>query len=175
MILTHLERLTKRGWWTIGSQPAVDGVSSSDEVLGWGPRSGYVFQKGFVEFFCTKDDVKAIERRVEERGKGWVHWFAGNFEGECRGNVPEGGRNAVTWGVFPGQEIVQTTIIEKESFLSWKEEAFSIWSDWASHYRPGSDDRKLLEGVRDERWLVSILHHDYKDTEALWTFLLDEP
>lgn len=35
-----------------------------------------MFQKGFVEFFCDKDDVEAIERRVEERGKGWVHWFA---------------------------------------------------------------------------------------------------
>lgn len=26
----------------------------------------------------------------------------------------------MTWGVFPAQEVVQTTIIEKESFLSWK-------------------------------------------------------
>jgi hypothetical protein len=26
----------------------------------------------------------------------------------------------VTWGVFPGQEVVQTTIIERESFLTWK-------------------------------------------------------
>lgn len=26
----------------------------------------------------------------------------------------------MTWGVFPGQEIAQTTIIDKESFLSWK-------------------------------------------------------
>jgi methylenetetrahydrofolate reductase (NADPH) len=29
-------------------------------------------------------------------------------------------RNAVTWGVFPGQEIIQSTIIEEESFLTWK-------------------------------------------------------
>lgn len=78
MILAHLEQLTKRGWWTVGSQPAVDGVSSTDETLGWGPRAGYVFQKGFVEFFCDEEDVEAIEKRVEERGKGWVHWFAGN-------------------------------------------------------------------------------------------------
>jgi methylenetetrahydrofolate reductase (NADPH) len=42
------------------------------------------------------------------------------IQGECRSNVPEDGRNAVTWGVFPGQEIAQTTIIEKESFLTWK-------------------------------------------------------
>lgn len=28
--------------------------------------------------------------------------------------------NAVTWAVFPGQEIVQSTIIEEVSFLAWK-------------------------------------------------------
>ncbi|TFK42391.1 methylenetetrahydrofolate reductase-domain-containing protein [Crucibulum laeve] len=174
MILPHLEKLTKKGWWTVGSQPAVDGASSSDPVVGWGPRSGYVFQKGFVEFFCPKEDLNAIERRVEEKGNGWVHWFAGSDKGECRSNVPKDGRNAVTWGVFPGQEIAQTTIIEKESFLSWKEEAFSIWSEWASFYRPDSEQRKLLEDVRDQRWLVSIVHHDYKDPQALWTFLFDD-
>ncbi|KAF9469309.1 methylenetetrahydrofolate reductase-domain-containing protein [Collybia nuda] len=173
MILTHLERLTKRGWWTVGSQPAVDAVSSSDKVVGWGPRAGYVFQKGFVEFFCEEADVNAIERRVEQRGNGWVHWFAGDNKGECRGNVPENERNAVTWGVFPGQEIAQTTIIEKESFLSWKDEAFSIWSDWASFYRPDSEERNVLESVKNKRWLVSIVHHDYKDPQALWSFLFD--
>ncbi|EDR14910.1 uncharacterized protein LACBIDRAFT_244474 [Laccaria bicolor S238N-H82] len=175
MILPHLERLTRRSWWTVGSQPAVDGVSSGDKVVGWGPRGGYVFQKGFVEFFCEEKDMDVIERRVERNGHGWVHYFAGNYkaDGECRSNVPEGGRNAVTWGVFPGQEIAQTTIIEKESFLTWKDEAFSIWSEWASFYRPGSEERKLLEGVRNERWLVSIVHHDYKDPQALWTFLFD--
>ncbi|KAF8891252.1 methylenetetrahydrofolate reductase-domain-containing protein [Infundibulicybe gibba] len=173
-ILPYLEKLTHRNWWTVGSQPAVDGASSADEVFGWGPRAGYVFQKGFVEFFCGKDEIDEIEKRVVERGRGWVHWFAANHEGECRTNVPEDGRNAVTWGVFPGQEIAQTTIIEAESFLSWKEEAFSIWSDWASFYRPGSEVRLLLESVRDERWLVSIVHHDYRDPQALWMFLFDE-
>lgn len=54
-----------------------------------------------------------------------------------------------------------------------QEEAFSIWSDWALCYRPGSEERKTLESVRDERWLVSIVHHDYKDKEALWNFLFD--
>ena len=28
-------------------------------------------------------------------------------------------RNAVTWGVYPGQEIIQSTIIEEESFLRY--------------------------------------------------------
>ena len=76
--MPHLQRLTKRGWWTVGSQPAVDGASSSDDVFGWGPRSGFVFQKGFVEFFCNEDDIDVIEEQIEKKGKGWMHWFAAN-------------------------------------------------------------------------------------------------
>ncbi|KAI0672842.1 methylenetetrahydrofolate reduct [Trametes maxima] len=170
-ILPNLEKLTRRGWWTVGSQPAVNGVPSTDEVVGWGPRGGYVYQKCFVEFFVEQKDVGRIVEKVEEEGGGWVDYFAGNVQGEILTNVPEGGRNAVTWGVFPGQEIAQTTIIEKESFLSWKDEAFSIWTEWASFYRPGSQERTLLEGVRDQRWLVTLIHHDFMDSSALWTFL----
>jgi methylenetetrahydrofolate reductase (NADPH) len=141
-ILPQLEELTKKSWWTVGSQPAVNGVSSSDATVGWGPKGGYVFQKGFVEFFCEEVDVESLEKRIEERGKGMVHYFSGNHkvgfaldanvrsigelmywhnrQGEFRTNVPEDARNPVTWGVFPGQEIIQTTIIEHESFLNWK-------------------------------------------------------
>jgi methylenetetrahydrofolate reductase (NADPH) len=103
-------------------------------------------------------------------------------------------RNAVTWGVFPGQEIIQSTIIEQESFLTWKvrvpdffpsfdpgrlngfsqDEAFSIWRDWASQFPPGSQERELLERIRDTRWLVNVTHHDYKSPEALWSFLFED-
>ena len=92
-------------------------------------------------------------------------------QGECLTNVPDDGRNAVTWGVFPGQEVAQSTIIEKESFLAWKEEAFSIWGEWASYYPPGSPERELLDAVKRKRWLVSIIHHDYQNTDSLWTFM----
>ncbi|CCL99999.1 uncharacterized protein FIBRA_02024 [Fibroporia radiculosa] len=173
IIIQHLERLTRKGWWTVGSQPAINGASSSDEIVGWGPRGGYVYQKPFVEFFADAADLKKIEKKVEEEGYGWVDYFAGNVQGECRTNVPEGGRNAVTWGVFPGQEVTQSTIIERESFLSWKDEAFSIWAEWASFYPPNSQERILLERIRNERWLISIVHHDYMKPSALWTFLVD--
>ncbi|KAH8826908.1 methylenetetrahydrofolate reductase-domain-containing protein [Flagelloscypha sp. PMI_526] len=174
MILPYLEQLTQRGWWTVGSQPAIDGASSADDVVGWGPKAGYVFQKGFVEFFCDESDVNRIQKAALEKGNGMVQWFAGTAQGEVRGNVPDGGRNAVTWGIFPGQEVIQTTIIEKQSFIAWKDEAFSIWTDWSSFYPPQTPQRLLLEGVRNERWLVSVVHHNYKDSAALWTFLLQD-
>lgn len=80
MIIRHLERLTEKGWWTVGSQPAIDGASSSDEILGWGPKGGYVYQKCFVEFFVERDVVEAIEKKVRERGQGWVDYFVGNLD-----------------------------------------------------------------------------------------------
>ncbi|KIL69922.1 hypothetical protein M378DRAFT_69203 [Amanita muscaria Koide BX008] len=169
-ILLNLEQLTRKSWWTVGSQPAIDSASSSDPIVGWGPRGGYVFQKSFVEFFCDEEDVNEIKKQAQLKGEQ-VHWLASNNQGEFRTNVADDSRNAVTWGIFPGQEVVQTTIIEPESFLSWKEEAFSIWSDWASFYPPQSEARSLLEQVRDQRWLISIVHHDYKNSGALWNFL----
>ena len=80
LILPHLETLTNKGWWTVGSQPAVDGASSSDEVVGWGPVGGYVFQKPFVEFFAELDDVKRIERQIVADGTDMVHFYAGNYQ-----------------------------------------------------------------------------------------------
>ncbi|KIM55040.1 hypothetical protein SCLCIDRAFT_135459 [Scleroderma citrinum Foug A] len=170
-ILPQLKALTTKGLWTVCSQPAVDSVESTDEAFGWGPRGGYVSQKAFVEFFAEEDAVDAIEKNIKLKGDGLVHYFAANILGDLRTNVPEDARNAVTWGVFPGKEIVQTTIIERESFLTWKEEAFSIWAEWASFYPPGSNKRTSLDTVRKSRWLMSILHHDFKNSRALWDLI----
>lgn len=78
-ILRHLERLTEKGWWTVGSQPAINGARSDDEIVGWGPAGGYVYQKCFVEFFAEPEDVTRIERKVREHGGGWVDYFSGNL------------------------------------------------------------------------------------------------
>jgi len=50
------------------------------------------------------------------------------MQGDLRTSMDDDEMNAVTWGVFPGQEIVQTTIIERESFLAWKVYASSSHS-----------------------------------------------
>ena len=80
IILPQLEKLTKRGWWTVGSQPAADGAKSTDPVFGWGPPGGYVYQKAFVEFFAPEIDVERIISKVESEGKGWLDYFAINLE-----------------------------------------------------------------------------------------------
>lgn len=79
MILPQLLEMTSKGWWTVGSQPAVDSAPSSDEVVGWGPPGGYVFQKAFVEFFCDEETLHKLAWKIKNEN-GWVTWFAANAQ-----------------------------------------------------------------------------------------------
>lgn len=113
----------------MGSQPAVDGAPSAHPIHGFGPKGGYVYQKAFVEFFLSEEELDEFERRSaeEEKGRrekgegeeGLIKWFAGNRRGDSRSNMGKGDVNAVTWGVFGGKEIVTTTLIEEMSFKAW--------------------------------------------------------
>lgn len=136
-ILSQLKALNsaEKRYWTVGSQPAVDSVSSEDPVVGWGPARGYVFQKAFVEFFVPSSEVVKIEDKLLAMSRGGaneqISMYAGNKQGEFRTNTTKDAVNAVTWGVFPGQEIVQSTIIEETSFLAWKVgRSYSCSSYW---------------------------------------------
>ncbi|KAN0064945.1 methylenetetrahydrofolate reductase 1 [Thecaphora frezii] len=160
-----------KGWWSVGSQPAVDGAPSTDPIVGFGPKGGYVFQKAFVEVFMSTKDKDALVQKIGREGRGSVTFFAGNRKGDFQSNLGEGEVNTVTWAIFPGKEVVQSTIIEKESFEAWREEAFAIWSEWELLFAPQSATHKLLKSIGDERWLVTIVHHEYKDASALWEFL----
>lgn len=123
--------------------------------------------------------------------------------------------NAVTWGVFPGKEIIQPTVVDQRSFLVWKvrkrvcwhtkrelqcrplywfcvrhpstghailfmigipsamwvherlllilqDEAFQLWqTEWASLYSEGSTAAKLINGIVDSWYLVSLVDNDF--------------
>lgn len=49
---------------------------------------------------------------------GLSHCFV--FQGQNLTNAPEMQPNAVTWGIFPGREIVQPTVVDPVSFMYWK-------------------------------------------------------
>ena len=79
-----------------------------------------MFQKAFVEFFATREEMERIAERLKDVKNGGISMYAANKTGDFKTNTLEDAVNAVTWGVFPGQEIVQSTIIEETSFLAWK-------------------------------------------------------
>ncbi|KAF5025884.1 hypothetical protein F66182_2003 [Fusarium sp. NRRL 66182] len=185
-IKPHLLQLNRKGWWTVASQPAVNGLRSSDDTFGWGPPSGFVFQKSFVEFFIPANEWQTLKGKLTSPElRDSVCFYASNARGDyvssdgsdhvngtaasVAGTNPS--TNAVTWGVFPGKEIITPTIIEEVSFRAWCEEAFGIWGEWAKVYGRGSESEKLLSGIKDEYWLVNLIHHDFVDKDALWQVL----
>ncbi|KAF9147760.1 hypothetical protein BG015_010561 [Linnemannia schmuckeri] len=125
---------------TINSQPVVNGVKSDDKVFGWGPPGGYVYQKAFLEFFVSPDQLLILIDRLKTQfpnytynainhsGSTFFHSTSPKSKSRCRSkhadadNDDEDGKeeepNTVTWGVFPNHEIVQPTIVERSSFLA---------------------------------------------------------
>jgi methylenetetrahydrofolate reductase (NADPH) len=167
-IAKQLLALIAKGWWTVASQPAVNGVKSSDPVFGWGPKNGYVFQKPFVEFFVPASQFQQLKEKMDAHDQ--VTYFAGNAQGDIEAS-DEDSVNPVTWGTFAGKEIVTPTIIEAVSFRSWLEEAFSIWREWQRIYQPRSVSSKLLSELRQDVWLVNVIWGDFVQGEGLWEFL----
>lgn len=192
LIQEELLQLNQRGLWTIASQPACNAVKSEDKIFGWGPKKGRVFQKPFVEFFVSFDNFEKIKAGLfpdEEEGadqekggnknksnnnnKNLFSYYASNSKGELFSNLQKESATAVTWGVFPNREILQSTIIEEESFLAWSGEAFSIWKEWQRLYHRNTATHKLLENIYQTYLLVTIVSHDYIESESLWRSLLE--
>ncbi|KAF2019325.1 methylenetetrahydrofolate reduct [Aaosphaeria arxii CBS 175.79] len=154
-----LIKLNRRGFLTINSQPAVDGAKSSDSVFGWGPRNGYVYQKAYLEVLVSPEHIAEVITRIERDPD--MTYYAVNKEGDLKTNAPGDGPNAVTWGVFPGKEIVQPTIVETVSFLAWKDEFYRLGQDWANCHSSVSPARYVIEDLMDTWWLINIVNNDF--------------
>ena len=56
--------------------------------------------------------------------------------------MKEGEVNAVTWGVFPGKEVKQPTVVDAEAFMIWKDEALDIFTNtWGQIYKPSKNEK----------------------------------
>jgi methylenetetrahydrofolate reductase (NADPH) len=179
-----------RGFWTLASQPAVNGVRSDDKVFGWGPPGeGFVFQKAFVEFFASRQswehELRPLLQRYDEDEISWLKTDSkGHFESSTSSKnlmnpnfstitAGASGVNAVTWGVFRGKEIVTPTIIEEQSFRAWGEEAYGIWEEWRRVFPSGSEEEKFLESCKRESVLVNVVGQQFvgKGAARLWEIL----
>ncbi|KAK1283906.1 putative methylenetetrahydrofolate reductase [Acorus calamus] len=145
-----LGQINLKGFLTINSQPAVNGEHSDSPSVGWGGPSGYVYQKAYLEFFCSPDKLNAL---IEKCKALTAHLYC------------------VTWGVFPGKEIIQPTVVDPASFVVWKDEAFAIWTrGWAYLFPEGDPSRALLAQVERSYYLVSLVDNDYIHSDLFAAF-----
>lgn len=158
--------MNELGFLTINSQPAVNGARSDNKTFGWGPADGYVYQKAYLEFFVNPNLLDLLITHIERDPN--ITYYVINKQGDLRTNTHSDGPNAVTWGVFPGKEIIQPTIVEAISFMAWKDEAYELGKQWANLYEPGSPSHKLINEVMETSLLVNVVHNDFHDTEAIF-------
>ncbi|KAM5551944.1 methylenetetrahydrofolate reductase 2 [Rosa sericea] len=136
-----LEELNRKGFIIINSQAAVNGERFDSASF-----RGYVYQKAYVEFFCSKETLDVLIEKCKAHPS--LTYMAVNRQGSCWiSNHDQSNINAVTWGVFPGKEIIERTV-DAARFRVWKDEAFEIWSE------------KLLE-QGNNYFLVSLVDNDY--------------
>lgn len=185
LITAELTQLTlQKGYWTIASQPAVDGLSSTHPIHGWGPPGGFVFQKAFVEFFVPSSTFHAALRPHLERlrKEGEISYYAGNSAGGFKGSESSDAVHAVTWGSFAGKEIATATMVEEVSFRAWVEEAFGIWAEWGRcvgeaarrvRVEKARESTEFLGKMRRDLWLVNVIGHGYREGGKLWEVLLE--
>ncbi|KAK9422607.1 hypothetical protein SUNI508_00470 [Seiridium unicorne] len=165
-IRDDLISLNKRGLLTINSQPAVNGVKSNHPIHGWGPPNGYVYQKAYLELLVSPELFQKILPRIHDHPD--MSYYAVTKTGTVKSNTPSEGPNAVTWGVFPGKEIVQPTIVESISFLAWKDEAFRLGQDWAHCHDADSPSRVLIDKIVREWYLINIVNNDFHQPRTIF-------
>lgn len=159
-ISDELVALNRAGYLTINSQPQVNGARSDDAEVGWGGPGGMVYQKAYLELFLSEDKLEAFLSRVADFPS--LSYQAINADGQMHTNLRRDAVSAVTWGIFPGREIIQPTVVDVETFHIWKDEAFEIWrQEWGTLYPEGSEARELLERIHDSYWLLNLIENDY--------------
>jgi len=172
VIRDQLVKLNLGGLLTINSQPRVNGVPSSDPVHGWGPDNGWVFQKAYVEFFVSEEMLQKLLAVISNsKTYRYLTFHAINYKGE-KVFTNTSGTNALTWGVFPGSEIVQPTVVDGLSFNAWKDEAFALWSSWAHQYPSDSSSQAIIKHIQNNWFLCNIVDNDYLNGN-IWA-VLDE-
>ena len=73
--------------------------------------------------------------------------------------------SAVSWGAFPGSEIVQPYVADLASFKSWAQEAFALWT--AEFGAAFEEVPAVLKEIQSSWVLVSVLSHDFISSDAI--------
>lgn len=184
-IKDQLIQLNQQGILTINSQPSVNGFPSLDPTFGWGPKNGLVYQKQYLEFLIPKGKLSALIERIEKINKpsnshdnskddfNVLTYFTIDSNDDLNSNSKDDSANAVTWGIFPGQEVLQPTIVEKVSFLAWKDEVFRIAEEWASIFEDNSGSKEIIRSLVEGFALVNIVDNDFVGEDKIFHLFQD--
>ena len=128
-----------------------------------------MYQKAYLEFFCSPILLKLLMDAMEEHPT--LRYHAVDANGNTYTNTKSSCASAVTWGVFPNKEVQQPTVIDPQSFLVWKDEAFRLWiRQWATIYNDESKSHDLIYNIHDTFFLVNVVDNNFIDGDIFSIF-----
>ena len=130
------------------------------------PPLSLIPSQAYLEFFVSPQLLAALRPHIEQDVN--ITYYVINKAGDLSTNTHSEGPNAVTWGVFPGKEIIQPTIVEAISFMAWKDEAYELGQQWAKFYDQGSAAREFIESFFDNSLLVNLVYNDFRQPDAIF-------
>ncbi|WKX94913.1 hypothetical protein Q1695_011850 [Nippostrongylus brasiliensis] len=162
----------QNGILTVNSQPSVNGAPSTDPLVGWGKPGGYCYQKAYLECFISKENAMSLLEIIDDYYPR-VNYHLINHDGSFdRMNGEATTPIAVTWGVFPGAEIAQPTVVDPLAFRAWKDEAYDAWvKNWANIYPKDSVSRTVLQKMHDEFFLLNVVDNDFQKPVIIYEVL----
>jgi len=119
---------------------------------------------------CSPATLKVVEELLADHKA--IEYMAVNMKGDVRKNTPDRKPHvtAVTWGVFCGQEIQQPTVVDFDSFLAWKDEAFALWSDWCDVLPADKEEsRKIIKSCQQDWYLVNAVDNNFLSSDLFVT------
>jgi methylenetetrahydrofolate reductase (NADPH) len=144
----------------------INGAPSTDKVHGWGPPGGFVYQKGYVEFFCSADTFARVVDKL--RAHPTASYMAASRDGEVFASATA--TTALAWGAFALKEVVQPYVVSPAAFLAWKDEAFALWgSMWGAV--AGDAGQAMLREIQGSWLLVSVLENDFASGDVFAALL----
>lgn len=174
-IKEQLIKVNQLGFLTINSQPQVNGLPSNDPLHGWGSQNGFIYKKAYLEFFSSSQNVDKLVQLIE-KSYPTLSYLIIDRQGNIRKTqFPDVDpthplTTAVSWGVFPGREIIQPTVVDEEAFKVWKDEAFGLWTRWTFQIPENSESRKILDNYVNDCVLVSLVENNYVSGEVFAPF-----
>ncbi|KAH1175824.1 hypothetical protein KIL84_022349 [Mauremys mutica] len=132
-------------------------------------------EKAYLEFFTSSENITALLKVLKtKKYELRVNYHIVNVRGENITNAPDMQPNAVTWGIFPGREIIQPTVVDPVSFMYWKDEAFALWIEqWAKLYEEESPSRMIIQYIHDNYYLVNLVDNEFPLENCLWQVMED--
>lgn len=158
-ILYELKYLNNNGILTISSQPKLNGISSDDMIYGWGSSLGYIYQKCYIEFFMNEELFKLFEEKVKNYTN--LSYDSYNTKNERKTNLISNDSICVSWGVFVGSEIIESTMIDPKSFKEWSNEAFDMWRSKYESVFGNNNNNKVISEIYENYRIVILVDNDY--------------